>query len=769
MTSAPSPTAGPITVAVIGNPNTGKSTLFTALTGIHSRIGNYPGVTVEKKIGKFQFNEREIRLVDLPGTYSLSPRSLDEMVSVEVLLGRQAEVGKIDVVVCIADASNLERNLYLTSQILDLGLPTVLVLNMWDVAMSRGVTIDAEALSKKLGISVVPCEAHRHRQIDDVKRAILTAAGQSVIAPPRVFPPEFYEEGLRLQSILKGWGDPDVPFYVAERMLLDVGGQVETSFTARFPAQLPDELNCARDRLKANGFRVPSAEAKARYAWVRETLTGILKTPAERPATRSDRLDQWLTHRTWGLLAFAVIMFAVFQSISTFASPLMKYCEMGQQAVGEFVGSWMAQGPFRSLVVDGVIAGVGGILIFLPQICFLFLFIALLEDCGYMARAAFLMDKLMTKVGLSGKSFVPLMSSFACAIPGIMATRTIENRRDRMVTILVAPLMSCSARFPVYTLMIVAFIPNIKWLSGWISLHGILFFGMTFLGAAIAIPIAWLFKKTLFRGETPPFVMELPGYKWPSPHIVLNRVYDRARAFVARAGTLIFATSILIWAASYFPSDHSRQYQIEDQIDQVRATVQSELSQQAELEAAQQALPESDAAERAALEQKLADLQPRLEPLNKLLEEKNAISEHLLETSYLGRVGKTIEPVVKPLGWDWRIGVGVLASFPAREVIVSTLGTIYSLGGDVDESHAGLHNALQNSKWQDGRPVYTIPVALSIMVFFALCAQCVSTLMVIRRETNSWKWSLFTFAYMTALAYVGALATYQIGTWIIAA
>ena len=338
----------------------------------------------------------------------------------------------------------------------------------------------------------------------------------------------------------------------------------------------------------------------------------------------------------------------------------------------------------------------------------------------------------MVKVGLSGKSFVPLMSSFACAIPGIMATRTIENRRDRMVTILVAPLMSCSARAPVYALMIAAFFPSVAWAGGWITLHGVMMFVMTFFGAAVAIPVAWLFKKTLFKGETPPFVMELPSYKWPSPRIVAHRVYDRARAFVLRAGSLIFATSILVWAASYFPGDHTLEQQTSVQIEQVESKLADDPSLQAERD--------------------------------ELVVRRNALSEQLLETSFLGRFGKGIEPAVRPLGWDWRIGVGVLASFPAREVIVATLGTIYSLGGDVDESDSGLQQALQNSKWPDGRPVYSIPVALSIMVFFALCAQCASTLMVIRRETNSWGWSLFTFVYMTTLAYLAALIVYQAGT-----
>lgn len=768
MTAALAPatvvTQAPLTVAVIGNPNTGKSTLFTALTGLHSRIGNYPGVTVEKKIGKFQFHDREVRLVDLPGTYSLSPRSLDEMVSVEVLLGRQADVGRIDAVVCITDASNLERNMYLVSQVLDLGLPTVLVLNMWDVAESRSIKIDAGGLAQRLGIPVVPCEAHRHRQLEAVKEAILSVAGRPSPAPPRVFPATFYDEGSRLQTQLKEWGETDVPFYVTERLLMDVGGYVEASFTGRLSTQLAVAIAAARQRLQAGGFRVPAAEAKARYAWVRDVLTGLVTVPAQRSATQSDRIDHWLTHKVFGLLSFVLIMFAVFQSISTFASPLMEMCETGQHAIGGWIESLMSPGPFRSLIVDGVVGGVGGILIFLPQICFLFFFIALLEDCGYMARAAFLMDKLMTRVGLSGKSFVPLMSSFACAIPGIMATRTIENRRDRMVTILVAPLMSCSARFPVYTLMIATFIPDIAWAGGWITLRGVLIFAMMFFGAAVAIPVAWVLKKTFFRGETPPFVMELPSYKWPSPHIVLERVYDRAKAFVVRAGTLIFATSILIWAASYFPGDHRLLNQVQERVEQSRSELQPELSRRDELEKLKHELASepASAARLAEVESELAQVTMKLEPLDTLITEQNSISEHLLETSYLGRFGKMIEPTVRPLGWDWRIGVGVLASFPAREVIVSTLGTIYSLGGDVSESDSSLQQALRESKWADGHPVYSIPVALSIMVFFALCAQCVSTLMVIRRETNSWGWSVFTFAYMTGLAYVGALATYQL-------
>ena len=769
--------APPLTVAVIGNPNTGKSTLFTALTGVHSHIGNYPGVTVEKKIGHFRHEGREVELVDLPGTYSLSPRSLDEMVSVEVLLGRQADVGKIDAVICIADASNLERNLYLVSQVLDLGLPTVLVLNMWDVAEGRGIRIDVEELGRRLNIPVIACEAHRHRQIDAVKNAIVSVVSQPVSAPPRVFPGVFYDEGLQLQTKLAEWGEADVPFYVTERLLLDVGGHIEASFSKRYPDRLPAALTEARERLKAGGLRVPAAEAKSRYAWARQVLNGAITVPTERSVSRSDTLDHWLTHKVWGMAAFALIMFVIFQSISKFAAPLMNLCEVAQHWIGGQVGSLLPPGPLHSLIVDGVIAGVGGILVFLPQICFLFLFIALLEDCGYMARAAFLMDKLMVKVGLSGKSFVPLMSSFACAIPGIMATRTIENRRDRMVTILVAPLMSCSARIPVYTLMIAAFFPEATWAGGWITLHGVMMFVMTFFGAAVAIPVAWLLKKTLFKGETPPFVMELPSYKWPSPRIVAHRVYDRVKAFVLRAGTLIFATSILVWAASYFPADHTEEQQAIAEIAPLESQFETEIKQRSQLreqrknweatqkKAAATGMMVSPTLETSFVSAQLKAIDASLQPLDELVAERNRISERLLETSFLGRFGKAIEPAVRPLGWDWRIGVGVLASFPAREVIVATLGTIYSLGGDVDESDTGLQQALRDSKWADGRPVYSIPVALSIMVFFALCAQCASTLLVIRRETNSWGWSIFTFTYMTTLAYVAAFAVYRVSGW----
>ncbi|MFH1301372.1 MAG: ferrous iron transporter B [Planctomycetota bacterium] len=387
----------------------------------------------------------------------------------------------------------------------------------------------------------------------------------------------------------------------------------------------------------------------------------------------------------------------------------------------------------------------------------LYFFIAVLEDSGYMARAAFIMDRLMRSLGLSGKSFIPLMSSFACAVPGIMATRVIENRHERLTTILVAPLMSCSARWPVYTLFIAAFIPNIAYLSiansPVVTLQGMVLFAMSSIGALIAIPVAWFLKRVCFKGDVAPFVMELPGYKWPSPRNVIFRVYNRAKSFVVKAGTLIFMTSILIWAAGYFPGDHSEQFQVQNRIETVDVSLET-------LEG-QIAAAEEDTA--AALKELQTQKDVLTQEQSELYEKQNHLSSQLVENSFLGKAGHWIAPVVKPLGWDWKIGVGVIASFPAREVIISTLGTIYSLGGDISEDDEGLIGSVRAATWPDGRKVFNIPVAISIMVFFALCAQCAATLMVIRRETNSWFWPVVSFTYMTTLAYVGAFISYQVG------
>lgn len=729
------------TVALIGNPNTGKSTLFTALAGVRQRIGNYPGVTVEKKLGGMHFEGQHFQLIDLPGTYSLAPRSPDEMVAVDVLLHRRDDTSRVDAVLSIIDASNLERNLYLVSQVLELGLPTVVALNMTDIARSRGITIDVEQLRARLGIPVIEVQANRRIGVEELKRALASAAQSQPAKRRSPFPEAFQLETAQLQELWTS-GETALPRYLAERLLLDTSGYLQGVLTvdghnSAALAQLP----AARQRLAAAGLPVPAVEAQARYGWVAEVLSGIVTRPAQRPVSSSDRLDKFLTHKLWGTLVFAMLMLVVFSSVFIFADPVMGLIDGWIGSLGELVATLVPEGPLQSLLVDGVIGGVGSVLIFLPQIVFLFFFLAVLEDCGYMARAAYLMDKLMVRVGLSGKSFIPMLSSFACAIPGVMATRVIENRRDRLTTILVAPLMSCSARLPVYAILIGAFIPATNVL-GFLPLQGLTLFAMYVLGMVVAAIVALVLKRTLLRGPTPPFVMELPTYKWPSIRNVLQRIGERAWSFIYRAGTLIFAVSILIWAATYYPRNSA-------EVSETLAPRRDALA--AELET----LPE-ESPRHAKVSEQLTDVE-------------NEIAAVYQRDSYLGRAGQWIEPAVRPLGWDWRIGCAAIASFPAREVVMGVLGVIYNLGGDLDVGEEGdqdrLGSRMKAAVWDDtGEPVYNIPVALSIMVFFALCAQCAATLVVISRETNSWRWPVFAFVYMTTLAYFGALITYQVGT-----
>ncbi len=736
-----------ITVALVGNPNTGKSTLFNALAGLRQRVGNYPGVTVEKKIGRLAIDDQKFTLVDLPGTYSLAPRSPDEMVAVDVLLGRQSDVQQPDVVLCIVDASNLERNLYLVSQVLELGRPTVIALNMIDVAADNGLTLDVERLRRQLGVPVVKMQANRKVGLSDLKQALSAAASQDSLKPNSPFPIAFQQEVAALESRINRDARASVPRYLVERLLLDTSGYLEHSGVFSGDGELHAEIKSARARLAEAGCPVPAVEAMSRYKWVGEVLDGVVTRPAERRVTTTDRIDKVLTHWLGGTVIFICMMIVVFQAIFAWAVPLMDGVQWLVGQLGSLVASSMPAGALRSLLVDGVIGGVGGVLVFLPQIFILFFFIALLEDCGYMARAAYLMDRLMCRVGLSGKSFIPLLSSFACAIPGIMAARVIENRRDRLVTILVAPLMSCSARLPVYALLIAAFIPSTTYLYGWLGLQGITMFAMYVIGVITAVIVALVLKTTILRGETPPFVMELPTYKVPSLGLVLHRMFDRGWAFVRRAGTIILAVTILIWFASYFP------HNAETVEAPYRGQVESLEREIAQLKASATAEPGDPQAD-----ERLAALEVELEAV------ENEIAGAYLHQSILGRSGRWIEPAVRPLGWDWRIGCAVVASFPAREVVVGTLGVIYNLGDEQDEESEPLRDKLKAAKWDDsGRPVFNVPVALSIMVFFALCAQCASTLVVIRRETGSWGWSAFTFIYMTTIAYLGALATYRIG------
>ena len=718
----------PIVVALVGNPNAGKSTLFNALSGLRQHVGNYPGVTVEMKKGDFVVDGRRVELIDLPGTYSLAARSPDEMVAVDLLLGRQPSEPRPDLIVSVVDASNLERHLYLTTQLMELGVPVIVALNMIDMAKSQGIAIDAERLAKSLQVTVVPIQANAGTGLDSLRAEIVRAADHGVAPAANLLPEPILRESEALHGSLNG----EIPQFLARRLLLDVGGYTEQWLTAKRGPEWHQTLLDARLRLTKSGCPVPAAEAKARYAWIRAATATAVTKPAIRPVSTTDRLDTILTHKFWGTLVFLALMFVVFQAIFVGAEPLMAAIDVATKWLASLVEGVLPVGPFRSLITDGVITGVGGVIKFLPQILLLFAFIAFLEDCGYMARAAFLMDKIMSRCGLSGKSFIPMLSSIACAIPGVMAARVIENRRDRIATILVAPLMSCSARLPIYMLMIGAFLTVGRpfWLKGFTL------FIMYMIGFLVAPIVALILKRTLLKGATPIFVMELPTYRRPSLKAILRRMFDAGWAFVRRAGTLILASMVIVWALLYFPNTDENGQKYEDRIAAITEKAEATEGEEAKAEGEKQV---------------------------------NALRSEWKRTSLLGRVGRSMEPVFAPLGWDWKIGVAALASFPAREVIVGTLGILYQEGDiDSDEKKDQLQNTIRD-RWSEDpiRGPYVVPIALSVMVFFALCCQCASTLAVIRRETKSWAWPAFTFAYMTILAYIGAFLTFQIGRWVV--
>lgn len=710
------PYVGRATVAVVGNPNTGKTTLFNALTGLSQRVGNFPGVTVERKVGLLTLSDSgAIDLLDLPGTYSLSAKSPDELIAVEVMMGLLESESAIQAVLVVLDASNLRRSLYIVSQLLEIDLPLVVALNMLDVAKARGIVIDAPALSERLGVPVIPIQANKRVGLDELKDALSRVVEKGKV-PSRspLLSQSWWADTEQLARKYEG-----VSTGLALRVLIDNQNAFASHVVERFGDDFAADLHALRAQVNVDDA-LANREIELRYRWIDGALDDVLRDPEPLRVTRSDRLDRFLTHPLWGSLSFAVIMAFVFQSIFSWAVPLMDSIDVLFGVVGGWASGYLPEGALQSMVVDGVIAGVGGVVIFLPQICILFLFIAILEDCGYMARAALLMDRLLTPCGLSGKSFIPLLSSFACAIPGVMATRTINDPKDRIATMLVAPLMSCSARLPVYAIFIGAFIPNQN-VWGGIGLQGLTLFALYCVGIFVAIPVAWILKKTLLRGQPTPFLLELPSYKIPDVGTVGMRIYQSGRHFLERAGTLILAATIVMWALAYFPRSET-------------ITAHYELERERLVGAPEEVLDGLRAKE----------------------------AGEMLRQSFLGRMGHAIEPVVEPLGWDWRIGMAALASFPAREVIVAVLGTIYSLG-EVDEESASLRDELRSATWSDGRKVFNIPVALSIMVFFALCAQCVSTLAVIQRETGAWRWPVLTFVYMTVLAYIGAFVTYRLG------
>lgn len=630
-------------VALAGNPNAGKTTLFNALTGLAQRVANYPGVTVERKEGWWASGDDRIRIIDLPGLYSLDATSIDEQIASEVLRGEVPGQPRPDAVIAVVDATNLERNLYLVTQLFDYEIPVVIALTMVDVLEKQGHSIDIGRLSLALGVPVVPVTAASRRGVEELWQ---TTKGSLDASPPG-----------------------------------------RTSFEGETEGE--------------------TARIFARYGFISDAVQESVFHHAVDRQNLSEKIDRVLTHKFFGLLILVAILLIVFQTIFTWATVPMDLLEQGFGVIGEAARAVLPSGMIADLAVDGMIAGVGGVLVFLPQILLLFLFISILEDSGYMARAAFLMDKLMSRVGLHGKAFLPLMSSFACAIPGIMATRTIENQRDRFATIMIAPFMSCSARLPVYTLMIAAFFTG-QTVLGFLSLGAVMMLAMYALGIFVALFVAFLLKRTVLRSPPPPFIMELPPYRMPSVRTVFQNMFTRSLLFVKRAGTVILAISILLWALVYFP----------------RPEVTGSVSPEQEI-----AAPEGER----------------------------------LANSYAGMLGHAIEPVIQPLGFDWKIGVALIASFAAREVLVSTLSIIYSVGSDEAEDSQTLVSAIREARDERGNTVWTPLTALTLMVFFVLAIQCMSTVAVVRRETNSWSWTLFMVAYMTGLAYIAAFATYQGG------
>jgi ferrous iron transport protein B len=728
-------------VLVTGNPNSGKTTLFNALTGLRAKVGNYPGVTVERKEGRLQGPPAglEVRLLDLPGTYSLSPHSPDEQVARDVLLHRVAEVPAPALVLVVADASNLQRNLYFATQVVELGYPTIVALNMIDVARENGCEVDVAKLTEALAVPVVPVVASSGEGMAALRQTITAVLlGERPAVSHRSFCELSEPVETEIKAIAAEIDAPVTPQHAfAEATLLLSDDRFLASSTGHYAVAVGGAVAAARARLGAVGIDWRSAPIESRYRRLSAIQQAVSRELPMTQATFSDRLDRILTHKVWGLLVFLVVLAAIFQSIFFLARIPMEGLEHGVNWVGHQVDHIMPPGALHSLLVDGIISGVGAVLVFLPQICLLFLFLGLLEDTGYMARAAFLMDRVMGKVGLHGKSFIPMLSSFACAIPGIMAARTIESPRDRLVTIMLAPLMSCSARLPVYTVLIAACIPE-RQVLGFIKLPGLVMLSMYLLGIVVALAVAWVFKNTLLRGPAPMLIMELPPYRRPLARTLARHVWERAKIFLTQAGTIILGINIILWALVYYPRNAE--------------VTQRYTAQRAALQAASTSVSQEPASAAAAKDAQLAAIDA-------------AEKSELLAGSFAGRLGRLIEPLIAPLGFDWKIGVGIIASFAAREVFVSTMSQVYHVGdaGASQESQHTLVAAMRTQKRTDGSPLYTGLLGVTLMVFYVFALQCASTVAIVRRETGRWKWALLQWLYLGVLAWLFSFLTWRGG------
>ncbi|MEI8387551.1 MAG: ferrous iron transport protein B [Verrucomicrobiota bacterium] len=720
----------PVRIALLGNPNTGKSTIFNRLTGLRQHIANYPGITVEMKTGALHLGDQQMEVLDLPGAYSLAAASPDERVVMDALDGRGGDRAP-DLIVCVLDATNLKRNLLLVSQAAEIGIPMVVILNQWDAVERNGLRINTALLADRLGVPVITTVAKRGGGLAELKKAISHSLGDPRRIP-RILWPEFIEEARDIVRNGLVEAGVDVTGPESLRMIFDTDSAFADKIGHR-EILLP-LLKSAREKIRSHGMNPASAEPVLHYRHIEALLDGVVEGDGMVARTR-DSVDALLLNRFWGTLIFFAVMYVVFESLYAWAGPVMNLIEAATKWVQGLVSPMLAGTPaLQSLVSDGIIAGVGGVLVFLPQILLLFLFIAVLEDTGYLARAAFLMDKLFGWCGLNGKSFVPLLSGYACAIPGVMAARTLEDPKARLTTILMTPFMSCSARLPVYVLLIGAFVEPIYGPL----VAGATLFLMHFVGATVAMPLAWFMNRCVLKIQAQPFILEMPNYRIPTLRNVVIRMWERGRAFLIQAGTVILAISVIVWALLYFPRP-------EEVATKARAAFLAEKSS---------TMPPDEIA--AALNDPESALSHKLE---------HRIGGAYIEQSYLGQFGKAVQPVFDPAGFDWKITVGVLSSFPAREVIIATLGIIYDLGADVKESD--LRSNIVQEKWHEGprkgQPVYTLPVVIGLMVFFALCMQCGATVAVIAKELN-WKWAIASFSTMTVIAWLAAVLIYQIGS-----
>jgi ferrous iron transport protein B len=697
-----------IRVALVGNPNTGKSTLFNLLTGLNQKVGNFPGVTVDKKTGYCNLPDgRRAEIIDLPGTYSLYPKSRDESIVFSVLADK-ANLQAPDLVVVILDASNLKRNLLLYTQVADLKIPVVVALNMMDVAKKDGISINVNSLATKLGVPVVPISARRNEGIDELKKNISYANKFAL-----------QQDSIDVKAIA-----PQLVDAIGEEM--QVGNPYYALQLAHQHEHLTFLSNQDNERIEQleqtynfHSQKAQATETIARYNYINDLLYDTVKVKeAAHEESTSNRIDRILTHRVFGFLIFFSILLFIFQAIFAWSAYPMELIEKLFVWMQTGVHQLMPAGPLIDLLADGVIAGLSGVFVFIPQIAILFAFIAILEDTGYMARVTFMMDKVMRKVGLNGKSVVPLIGGFACAVPSIMSTRTIENWKDRMITIMVTPLISCSARLPVYTLLIALVVPsrNVWWIF---NMQGLALTGMYLLSMISAIVVAWVMKYILKARERGYFIMELPVYRMPRWNNVLLTMFDRAKTFVLEAGKVIIAVSVILWVlSSYGPGDTFKQ-----------------------------------------IEKKYQG--PQYGQKMKPSEIEHAIASEKLESSYAGHLGHVIEPVIKPLGFDWKMGIALITSFAAREVFVGTMATIYSVDNadEIQSVKAKMGNARNP---ETGQPTFTLAVAFSLMMFYAFAMQCASTVAVVYRETKDWRWPAVQFLYMTVLAYGASFITYTL-------